>query len=136
MNKKKVLFISLVSLDVAITLFLSVISIIMLALVAIKKDVTAIQARTDFLGYLARTPGVFMGAFVVPLFLLLVANIIATVFYVNKKSKEQAKNVKQEDTKISYNDLTSEQKDQLLEELIAERQKEASKENKEDEQKE
>lgn len=136
MNKKKVLFISLVSLDVAITLFLSVISIIMLALVAIKKDVTAIQARTDFLGYLARTPGVFMGAFVVPLFLLLVANIIATVFYVNKKSKEQAKNAKQEDSKISYNDLTSEQKDQLLEELIAERQKEASKENKEDEQKE
>lgn len=136
MNKKKVLFISLVSLDVAITLFLSVISIIMLALVAIKKDVTAIQARTDFLGYLARTPGVFMGAFVVPLFLLLVANIIATVFYVNKKSKEQAKNVKQEDSKISYNDLTSEQKDQLLEELIAERQKEASKENKQEEQKE
>ena len=136
MNKKKVLFISLVSLDVAITLFLSVISIIMLALVAIKKDVTAIQARTDFLGYLARTPGVFMGAFVVPLFLLLVANIIATVFYVNKKSKEQAKSVKQEDNKISYNDLTSEQKDQLLEELIAERQKEASKENKEDKQKE
>ena len=77
-----------------------------------------------------------MGAFVVPLFLLLVANIIATVFYVNKKSKEQAKSVKQEDNKISYNDLTSEQKDQLLEELIAERQKEASKENKEDKQKE
>ena len=108
MNKKKVLFIAGVSLDVAITIFLFVLSIIMLANAG-KTDVER-QAMTGFVGWLVNLdPLVYGLAFVVPLFVLLAANVVGLVIYVRA-------NTKKEPVKVS--DLSDEQKEALKKELL------------------
>ena len=62
-----------------------------------------------FIGYLQYNPTVFLLAFVVPLFLLLAANVIVLVMYVRKTNK--AKQVK-------LNELSEEEKEALRKELM------------------
>ena len=108
MNKKKVLFIVGVSLDVAITIFLFVLSIIMLANAG-KTDVER-AAMTGFVGWLVNLePWVYGVSFVVPLFVLLAANVVGLVIYVRA-------NTKKEPVKVS--DLSDEQKEALKKELL------------------
>ena len=89
---KKILFIALFAVDIALTVFLFVVSIIMLAtLPEFKDDIDP----TTFIGYLQANPSVFLIAFVIPLFALLIANIVALVFYLrrgNKKKKPSEEN--------------------------------------------
>ena len=108
MKNKKPLFIALVSLDVAITIALFVISIIMLANVS-KSDIDRAN-MTGFVGWLVNLkPWVYGVAFVVPLFLLLAANIIGLVIYVKRSTKKEP---------VQVSDLTDEQKEALRQELL------------------
>lgn len=106
---KKILLICGIVLDVALTLFLFIISIIMI--------VKASQLRPDqfasepgLIGYLINHLPVYLGAFVVPMFLLLAANIVGLVLYVKKISSKKQN--------LSINDLSEEQKEALKKELL------------------
>lgn len=105
-KSKKILFISLFCLDMALTIFLFVVSIIMIA--TMPKTKSEID-QTTFIGYLQYNPTVFLLAFVIPLFILLAANVAILIWYIKKSSK--AKQVK-------LNDLSDEEKEALRKELM------------------
>ena len=108
MNKKKVLLICGVSLDVAVTIFLFVLSIIMLANAG-KSDAER-QAMTGFVGWLVNLEAWVYGvSFVVPLFILLAANVIGLVIYVRNNTKKEP---------VQVSDLSDEQKEALRKELL------------------
>ena len=108
MKNKKPLFISLIALDVIITIALFVISIIMLANAG--KTAGERAAMTGFVGWLVNLkPLVYGLAFVVPLFLLLAVNIIGLVIYVKRSTKKEP---------VQVSDLTDEQKEALRQELL------------------
>ena len=107
---QKPLLLVAVVLDVGITVFLFVISIIMLATLSKANTQQAVQdLPNDLIGFLARHPLVYGLAFVVPLFVLLAANIIGLVIYVRKTTKKEP---------VKVNDLTEEQKEALRRELL------------------
>ncbi|MFA7032375.1 MAG: hypothetical protein WC201_02285 [Bacilli bacterium] len=120
---KKILIIAGIALDVVITIFLFVVSIIMLA--TMPENAASIDAST-FIGYLQANPTVYLWAFVVPLFLLLALNITVLVWYVKKVGNK----------KIGLSDLNDEQKDALRKQLLEEMNKSAQKDNKEEDKKE
>ena len=103
MKNKKPLFITLVSLDVAITIFLFVISILMLANAS--KDKSTVGG---LIGFLMNHPHVYGFAFVVPLFVLLAGNIVGLVIYVKKSAKQNVK----------VQDLSDEEKEALKKEIL------------------
>ena len=115
MKNKKPLIIALVVVDVALTLALLVISIIMLA-----KTIGSNGAYAEgFIGWLQQNTTVYFWAFVFPLFLLLAANIIGLVIYVRKSTKKEP---------VQVNDLTDEQKEALRKELLKDLQGDENKE--------
>lgn len=68
------------------------------------------MGMTGFIGWLVNLKPLIYGlAFVVPLFLLLAANIIGLVLYVKKSAKREP---------VQVNDLTEEQKEALRQELL------------------
>jgi len=108
-QKKIALYIGL-SIDMALTVFFFVISIIMIVK-SVTMSAADIANAKGFIGYLQNHLGLYMGAFVVPLFVLLAINIIGLVMYV--KSTEKAKEVK-------VSDLSDEQKEALKKQLLEE----------------
>ena len=109
-NVKKGLLIGGIVLDVGITVFLLVVSIIMLATMpknAFEME-KAIETNGPFIGYLQQNSTVYLFTCVVPLFLLLAANIIGLVMYIKKAGK----------TKATLAELSDEQKDALKAELL------------------
>ena len=116
----KILVIAGVAVDVAVTVFLFVISIIMLAFLGKYGDVKNAIANTkdgELINLLLKNTTLYFWAFVFPLFILLAGNILGLVFYVKKTS------VKTEPAKLS--DLTEEQKEALRQELLKDLQKPA-----------
>ena len=99
MNKsKKVLIIAGVALDVAITVFLFVISIIMLVTIGVNGDAEeAAKHSSGLVLFLLENTSVYFWAFVFPLFVLLAANIVGLVFYVKKTSAKESSPTKLED---------------------------------------
>ena len=90
MKNKKVLWIILGALDVAVVGFLFVIHVIMLANV-IGKTPAAVHEMANgdgLIAYLAGHLDVYGFAFVLPLFLILAANIVGLVFYLKKNLKK------------------------------------------------
>lgn len=109
-NVKKGLLIGGIVLDVGITVFLLVVSIIMLATMprnAVEME-KAIEMNGPFIGYLQQNSTVYLLTCVVPLFLLLALNIIGLVMYIKKVGK----------TKATLAELSDEQKDALKAELL------------------
>ena len=109
-NVKKGLLIGGIVLDVGITVFLLVVSIIMLATMP-KNSIEmseAIEMNGPFIGYLQKNPTVYLFTCVVPLFLLLGLNIVGLVMYIKKAGK----------TKATLAELSDEQKDALKAELL------------------
>ena len=109
-NVKKGLLIGGIVLDVGITVFLLVVSIIMLATMP-KNSLEmseAIEKNGQFIGYLQQNPTVYLFTCVVPLFLLLGLNIVGLVMYIKKAGK----------TKATLAELSDEQKDALKAELL------------------
>ncbi|MCR5348489.1 MAG: hypothetical protein K6E59_02630 [Bacilli bacterium] len=128
MKNKKPLFITLIALDVAITAFFFVIHIIML--INLQKTPEEREAIGGLIGWLMRQEnnGFYLGLFVIPLFLLLAANVVGLVIYVRKTTKKEP---------VKVNDLTEEQREALRAELLkdltgdAKPQEEAKPEDKE-----
>ena len=108
MKNKKPLWIILITLDVALTVFLLVVSIILLVDVT-QKTPAEIAATEGFIGYLENHTLFYGLVFVVPLFLILAANIIGLVIYVRRSAKKEP---------VKVNDLTEEQKEALRQELL------------------
>ena len=109
-KNKRILFFVLIGLDVAITVFLFVISIIMLANTVGKTTAEIINSAGDgLIGWLQNNPNIYLGVFVVPLFVLLAANIVGLVIYVRKQSKKAP---------VQVNDLTDDQKELVRQELL------------------
>ena len=109
----KILIIAGVAVDVAITVFLFVISLIMLVTLGKYGTAQNASANTQPGGlkyFLLTNTTVYFWAFVFPLFILLAGNIVGLVFYVKKTS------VKEEPAKLS--DLSEEQKEALRQELL------------------
>ena len=107
-NNKKILNYMLVTFDVLVTLFLFVISIIML--VTMPKTSAELNAATGFIGYLQKNPTVYLFAFVLPLFILLIVNVLYLIFYIKKLNEKN---------KVKLNDLTAEEKEKLKAELLS-----------------
>ena len=117
MNKtKKALLIAGIAVDVAITIFLFVISIIMLIMLGKYGDPKQAAANAHgLILYLLQNTNVYFWAFVFPLFVLLAANIIGLVIYVKKTSVKEAP--------AKLDDLSEEQKEALRQELLRDLQK-------------
>ena len=111
MKNKKPLFIALIALDFTITVFLFVVSIIMLVKMgAHKNNPQAAAAESGpFIAFLIKNPPVFLGACVIPLFVLLAVNIICLVIFVRKTTKKEP---------AKLDDLSEEQKEALRQELL------------------
>lgn len=112
MNKsKKALWISLISVDAALTVFLFVVSIIMLATMPNTTQRKIIESRgpQNMIEYFQLNPLVYFFVGVLPLILLLIANIIGLVVYIRKlTAKKQA----------ALSDLSEEEKAALKAELL------------------
>ena len=107
----KILIIAGVVVDVAITVFLFVISIIMLITIGKYGDTrTAIANTNGLVNYLLEHITFYFWLFVFPLFILLAGNILGLVFYVKKTSAKEAP--------AQLDDLSEEQKEALRQELL------------------
>ena len=119
-NGKKALFISLFALDMALTVFLFVVSIIMI--VKAPKTTADIDPKT-FIGYFQANPTIFLLVIVVPEVLLLAVNVLVLVMYLRKTKNK----------KVQLNELSAEEKEALRKQLLADLAKqEAPKEEKEE----
>lgn len=108
----KYLIITGVVLDVAVTGFLFVISIIMLAMLGKYGDSKQAAANASgLILYLLQHTSFYFWVFVFPLFVLLAANIVGLVFYVKKTSAK-------ENAPAKLDDLSDEQKEALRQELL------------------
>ena len=117
---KKPLFISLIALDVAITIFLFVISIMVLITMAGSSSLNdAIAKSSGLIKYLLQNRTIYGVFFVIPLFLLLAVNIVGLVIYVRKTTKKEP---------AKLEDLSDEQKEALRQELLKDLQGENKKE--------
>ena len=112
---KKALLIVGIVIDVAVTLFLLVLSIIMLAKTVGEPG----KVAEGMIGYFQTHALTYGLTCVVPLFVLLALNIIGLVIYVRKSAKKEP---------VAVDDLTEEQKEALRKELL----KELSEEQKEE----
>ena len=72
-------------------------------------QIKLLAEEPGLVGYLAGHLTVYGLAFVLPLFLILVANIVGLVFYLRKSMKKE---------KITASDLTEEEKEALKKELL------------------
>lgn len=112
---KKSLIFGGIGLATAYTIFVFVISIMLMVqgqgaqgLSGEAKEAFVQEYCTPFIGYLLLNTGVFLGAFVIPVILFLIAGIVGLVLYVRAAGK----------TKATLADLSAEQKDALREELL------------------
>ena len=110
-KSNKALIISLVAVDLVVTVALLVIHIIMLTQTIGAKPNE--YSDIDFIAFLQKNTTVYFWAFVAPLFAILVANIIGLVLYVKKTTKKEP---------VKVNDLSAEQKEALRQELLRELQ--------------
>lgn len=109
-NLKKALLISGITLDVGITVFLFVVAVIMLATMPAPTADRAFiyENNPNMITYFQANPWVYLGVGVIPLVLLLIANIVVLVLYVKKAGK----------TKAQLSDLSEDQKAALRAEIL------------------
>ena len=121
----KILFIAGIGVDVALTVFLFVISIIMLAMIGkYHNGRDAAEHASGLILYLLNNTNIYFWGFVFPLFVLLAGNIVGLVIYVKKTSAK-------ENAPTKLDDLSEEQKEALRQELLKDLMKD-SKKNKEE----
>ncbi len=115
---KKILLFTGLGIDVAITIALFVIAIIMLATMPSSRIAAhdAIEQNGPFIGYMQQHPTVYFWSCVFPLILLLAANVVILVLFIRNLGKKKA---------IAVQDLNEEQKAALRAELLKELQNES-----------
>ena len=118
MKNKKWLWITLGVLDIGLTVFFFVVHIMMLAGIVGKteEEILALRQRGDMIGWLARPENniAYLLGFVIPLFLILAANVVILVIYVKRQTKQ---------AQLTVGDLTDEQKEALRKELLQDLEK-------------
>ena len=121
---KKPLIIALVALDFAITVFLFVLSIIMLAKMGAHPNnpKAAAADSSGMIKYFIENPTVYLVTCVIQLFVLLAVNIVGLVIYVKKTSKKEP---------AKLDDLSAEQKEALRQELLKDLQSGGNEDKKE-----
>ena len=120
---KKPLLIGLIVLDVAVTVFLFIISILVLVTMAGASSLNeAIEKSSGLIQFLLKNRTIYGIFFVIPLFLILAANIIGLVIYVRKTTKKEP---------AKLDDLSDEQKEALRQELLKDLQGNAEENKKE-----
>lgn len=120
----KYLIIAGVAVDVAITIFLFVISIIMLVMLGRYGNAKDAAANAQgLILFLLQNTNVYFWAFVFPLFVLLAGNIVGLVFYVKKTSNKESSG-----SPAKLDDLSEEQKEALKAELLKDLQNKIDKE--------
>ena len=107
-KQKKILYISLFVIDILLTIFLFVLSLIII--VTMPKDPISLQNATGMIGWLQQNPNIMLGVIVVPLFALLAINVGVLIWYIRSQNNK----------KIEVSDLSEEMKAKLKEELIRE----------------
>ena len=116
---KKILMVTGIGIDVALTLFLFVIAIIMIITMPGNRITMAeaVEKNGPFIGYLQQHPTVYFWSCVFPLILLLIANLVILVLFVRALAKKK---------QMAVEDLSEEQKAALRAELLKELQAEQS----------
>ena len=116
---KKILLFTGIGIDVALTLFLFVIAIIMIITMPGNRITMAeaVEKNGPFIGYLQQHPTVYFWSCVFPLILLLIANLVILVLFVRALAKKK---------QMAVEDLSEEQKAALRAELLKELQAEQS----------
>ena len=112
MKSKKILWIALACVDAALTIFLFVIHIIMLASTVGKSPEDIRANASGLIGYLQLHTTFYLWLFVIPLFVLLAANIVWLVLYVRKATRQEKE--------VSLDNLSEEQRQALLAQIAAE----------------
>ena len=107
----KYLIIAGIVIDVAVTIFLFTISVIILTLIGKYTVRNASEHASGLILYLLQHTTFYFWVFVFPLFVLLAANIVGLVFYVKKTSAK-------ENAPTKLDDLSEEQKEALRQELL------------------
>ncbi len=102
---KKILTFALFGLDIAVTIFLFVVSILMLAT---QPETPALIDDTTFIGFFQANPTVFLLVIVLPLVILLGVNVFILIRYIRSTGQK----------KKAVSDLTAEQKEALRKELM------------------
>ncbi len=127
---KRILIISGIGIDVAITIFLFIVAIIMLATMpAGHANMSRVEFEHQaslngpFIGYLQTHSTVYFWVGLFPLFALLALNIVILILYVRKVGKKP---------EVAVDDLSEEQKAALRAELLKELQGESEKAKKEE----
>ncbi len=118
---KKPLIIAVVVLDVALIAFFLVISIMLIVVATKYKTQAEMLANSSGIihGILAMGKWPSFFAFVMPMFLVLAANIVGLMFFVRKTTKKEPAKIE---------DLTDEQKEELRQELLRDLQSQGNKE--------
>lgn len=126
-NAKRILTCVGLGLDIVVTVFLLVLSIILLVEIPHR---TQLASASGFMGMIyffmdksRNGPTVFLCAVVIPLFVLLVLNIILTVTYYQREATREkiaAEKAEEAAKKPSLDSLSKEQRDALLKQLLKE----------------
>ena len=104
---KKILFIGLLALDIAITIFLFVVSILLL--INMPTYTIEIANKPEFYRFFYQNEWAIPVIIVVPLFLLLGLNVLALFLYVKKTNANK---------KVKLNELSDAEKEALRKELM------------------
>ena len=119
---KKPLIIAGLVLDVGVTIFLFVISIMILAKVipaATLNEAINASRNMPLIHFLLQNPTIYLVGFVIPLFVLLALNVVGLILYVKKTSGVKS---------AQLDDLSEEQKEALRQELLKDLQGEKKEE--------
>lgn len=112
MKNKKPLWITLFSLDVVVTVFLFVVSIIMLATMP-KNDLERLalerEGAKNFIQWFQLNPTAYLFIGVIPLFILLALNIVLLIRAIKNATAKKP---------VELNDLSDAQKEALRKELL------------------
>ena len=114
-TKKKVLLGVAFSLDAAITIFLFVVSIIMLATMPkTEADYLIAQRTPGMIPYLQTHSTIYLVSCVLPLVILLAVNVYACIRFIKKVYAKK---------KVELNDLSDDEKEKLRQEILNDLQK-------------
>jgi len=119
-KSKKILWGSLITLDVGLTVFLFVVSIILLATMPStgQREEIARRGAQNMIEWFQLNPTAYLFIGVIPLFVLLIANIVGLVLYVKKSSAKK---------KVELGDLSDAEKEALKKELLNDLNKDETK---------
>lgn len=108
-KSKKILYGAMFGVDIALTIFFLVVSVVMIATMPSDADRVAGNFQNNFIGWFQQNPNFFLFIVVIPLIILFVVNVFVLTMYVKKSSEKK---------KVALNDLSDEDKAKLREALM------------------